>query len=88
MLLRLSKGTTLTLVEGREILFSVRTGESFGLNETAARMLKSSFESEPEQVALQLAAEYGVSAAEIREDLDQLIGSLSRAKLIELVSPC
>ena len=40
MHIRLAPGTTLTIVEGKDVLFSVKSGDSYGLNETAARMLR------------------------------------------------
>ena len=67
MNIRLAAGTSLTSVEGRDVLFSVRSGESYGLNETAAQM----------------AAEYGVGAEEIRGDIEQLVQELIQLRMVE-----
>ena len=56
MRIRLAPGTTLTNVEGKEVLFSVRTGDSYGLNETAARMVRLALEMSLDDAAAQLAA--------------------------------
>ena len=60
MHIRLAPGTTLTNVEGKDVLFSVKTGDSYGLNETAARMLRVGCEADLDEVVNRLAAEYGV----------------------------
>lgn len=86
MRIRLSPGTTLTHVEGKDVLFSVRTGDSYGLNETAARMVRLSLELGLDQAAAQLSEEYGVTCEELRGDLDEMIGELLQLKLAEAVS--
>jgi len=57
MHIRLAAGTTLTTIEGKDVLFSVKTGDSYGLNETAARMLRLGLEAELNETVNQLAAE-------------------------------
>ncbi len=83
MNIRLAAGTTLTSVEGKDVLFSVRTGESYGLNETAAQMVRLSLESGVAQAATQMAAEYGVSAEDIRGDIEQLVQELVQLRMVE-----
>lgn len=86
MRLRLSPGTTLTHIEGKDVLFSVHTGESYGLNETAARMLRLGLEENLDQAATKLAKEYGVTREEIRADLDELVRELAQLKMLQAVS--
>lgn len=86
MRIRLAPGTTLTNVEGKDVLFSVRTGDSYGLNETAARMVRLAVESGLDDAATLLAEEYGVSRDEIRSDLDELVRELVHLKLAEASS--
>jgi hypothetical protein len=84
MRLQLTPGTTLTLVEGKNILFSVKSGDSFGLNETAAEMLKSAREDGMEKAAKRLARDYDAPIEEIRSDLDELVAELVRLKFVQL----
>lgn len=81
--IRLTQGTTLTNVEGKDVLFSVRTGDSYGLNETAARMLRLAIETGISDAASQLASEYNVAREELASDLDQIVGELIQLKLAE-----
>jgi hypothetical protein len=84
MRLQLTPGTTLTLVEGKSVLFSVKSGDSFGLNETAAEMLKSAREDGLEEAAKRLAQDYDAPIEEIRSDLDELVAELVRLKFVQL----
>lgn len=86
MRVQLTQGTTLTLVEGKSVLFSVKTGDSFGLNETAADMLKIACGDGVEAAATCLAQEYDAPVEEIRSDLNELVGELVRLKFAQLVT--
>jgi hypothetical protein len=86
MYIRLAPGTTLTNVEGKDVLFSVKTGDSYGLNETAARMLRGGCETDLDEVVNQLAKEYGVERNEIRDDFKELVRELVQLKFVEVVS--
>lgn len=86
MRIRLAPGTTLTSVEGKDVLFSVRSGDSYGLNETAARMVRLALEMGLDDAATKLSEEYGVAREELRGDLDELIGELVQLKLAEASS--
>ena len=83
---RLASGTTLTNVEGKDILFSVKSGDSYGLNETAARMLRLGLEMTLDEAVDRLTAEYGVEREEIRGDCEELIQELVQRKFVQLVS--
>ncbi len=86
MRLQLTPGTTLTLVEGKSVLFSVKSGDSFGLNETAAEMLKMAREEGLAKAAKRLAQDYDAPLEEIRNDLDELVGELVRLKFAQLAA--
>ncbi|MBI5322475.1 PqqD family protein [Bradyrhizobium sp.] len=86
MRIRLAPGTTLTNVDGKDVLFSVRSGDSYGLNETAARMVRLALEMGLDDASARLADEYGATRAELRGDLDVLIGELVQLKLAEACS--
>jgi Coenzyme PQQ synthesis protein D (PqqD) len=82
---QLAAGITLTRVEGKDVLFSVRSGDSYGLNEVAAHMLSLLLETDAASAAGQLAVEYAALEAEIREDLDELARMLAEARLIDII---
>lgn len=80
----LTQGTTLTDVGGRQVLFSVKTGESFGLNDTAAHMLVLCMELGTQKAVEQLARDYEVSPEELTQDLHELLDGLKNARMIQL----
>lgn len=86
MRIQLTPGTTLTTIEGKSVLFSVKTGESYGLNETAAEMLKLGLEGGVDHAVAWFAQNYNVPAEEIRSDLDELARDLVRVKLVQVVA--
>lgn len=86
MRIQLAPGTTLTRVEGKDVLFSVRTGDSYGLNETAAHMLKLGIEIGLDTAASRISQEYDVTPEEIRADLGELVQELVRLKLVQTLS--
>ncbi len=86
MKIQLAPGTTLTSIEGKDVLFSVKTGDSYGLNETAARMVRLGIESGLEKAAKQMAEEYSVEPSEIRADIDDLVKDLLQLKLVQTLS--
>lgn len=84
--IKLAEGTTLTQVGGKHVLFSVKSGESFGLNETAAHMLTLCLEHGVAQTVQTLSAEYSVSSEELKDDLQVLLDGLADAQLIQVQS--
>ncbi|PPE71993.1 hypothetical protein C3942_20860 [Solimonas fluminis] len=80
----LAKGVTLTRIEGKSVLFSTRTGESYGLNDIGAEMLAKLFAADSLQAAKQIGAEYNAPEAEIHQDLAELVGELAGLKLVEV----
>jgi len=86
MKIQLAPGTTLTSIEGKDVLFSVRTGDSYGLNETAARMVRLGIESGLDKAAQQMAEEFSAEPSEIRADLDDLVKDLVQLKLVQGLS--
>lgn len=86
MRIQLTPGTSLTTIEGKAVLFSVKTGESYGLNETAAEMLKLGLQGGIDHAVAWFAENYDVPAAEIRSDLDELASDLVRVKLAQIVA--
>ena len=83
MHIRLAPGTTLTIVEGKDVLFSVKSGDSYGLNETAARMLRVGLEANLDDVVDRLAEEYGAERTKIRDDFEQLVRELVQLKFVQ-----
>ncbi|BEV46139.1 PqqD family protein [Afipia carboxidovorans] len=86
MSVQLTPGTSLTTIEGKSVLFSVKTGESYGLNDMAAEMLKLCLEGGVDHAAERLAQDYNAPLEEIRNDINELTRDLVQAKLVRLVS--
>ena len=82
---QLTPGTSLTTIEGKSVLFSVKTGESYGLNEMAAEMLRLCLQGGIDHAAERLAKDYNAPVEEIRNDIDGLARSLVQAKLVQVV---
>lgn len=80
----LAKGVTLTRIEGKSVLFSTRTGESFGLNDIGAEMLTQLFARDSLQAARHISTEYNAPEPEIHQDLLELVSELAVLKLVEL----
>ena len=83
---QLTPGTSLTTIEGKSVLFSVKTGESYGLNDMAAEMLKLCLKGGVDHAAERLAQDYNAPLEEIRNDINELTRDLVQAKLVRLVS--
>lgn len=83
---QLTPGTSLTVIEGKSVLFSVKTGASYGLNAMAAEMLKLCLESGIDHAAERLAKDYSAPVEEIRGDLDELTRSLAQARLVQVTA--
>lgn len=83
---QLTPGTSLTTIEGKSVLFSVKTGESYGLNDMAAEMLKLCLEGGVDHAAERLAQDYNAPFEEIRNDINEFARDLVQAKLVRLVS--
>jgi hypothetical protein len=82
---RLAKGVTLTKVEGKHVLFSLKTGDTFGLNDTAAFMLAELLRADSDKAVSETAKEYMAAASELETDLGELTRDLETLKLIEIV---
>jgi hypothetical protein len=78
----LSKGTTLNKIEGKDVLFSVKTGESFGLNEMAALMLSALIRADSQTAVAKIAAEYAAPQADIAQDLNELVEILIGQRMV------
>ena len=83
---QLTPGTSLTVIEGKSVLFSVKTGESYGLNAMAAEMLRLCLEGGVDDAAARLAEDYNAPAEEIRSDIDELVRGLVQARLVQAVA--
>ena len=81
---KLASGTTLTNVEGKAVLFSIRTGESYGLNGMAAEMLRALLASDSASAAADIAQNYAATPEIILQDMGELAAELAALKLIDL----
>ncbi|WP_336000313.1 PqqD family peptide modification chaperone [Halorientalis halophila] len=75
-----------TTVDGEEVLLQTETGEYYGLNAVGTRIWEAV--QEPRRVAdveETIRAEFDVSAAACREDVQAFLTDLREAQLLELV---
>lgn len=84
MHVRLAPGTSLTDIEGKSVLFSVKTGDTYGLNDTAAEMLRLSIAQGVAQAAEAIARDYDIDVADVRADLDALMRELTALKFVQV----
>lgn len=73
-------------IDGQDVLFSKKTGDFFGLNESAAFMLKTLVESNFNKAVQVCAKHFAESEETIRQDLNELVDSLIESKLAEKTS--
>jgi hypothetical protein len=74
-------------IDGQDVLFSKKTGDFFGLNESAAFMLKTLVESNFNKAVQVCAEQFGESEETIRQDLNELVDTLIESELAEK-TPC
>ena len=74
---RLVDGVTLNEIDGKTVLFSMKSGDSFGLNESAAVLLKSLLDSDFDSAVAACAQLFEVTEDVIRPDLTELIEHLT-----------
>ena len=82
---KLASTVTLKKVDGQTVLFSKVTGDFYGLNPTAAYLLEELVQSDFESTSKKAAAGFGVEESQIQADLEEVIASLSEAKLVSII---
>lgn len=70
-------------IDGQDVLFSKKTGDFFGLNESAAFMLRQLLSSDYKTAVTQSAAAFKVEKNVIEGDLLELVESLVASDLAE-----
>jgi hypothetical protein len=85
--LRFDPLIVLQKIDGQDVLFSKKTGDFFGLNESAAFMLRTLVESNFNDAVKVCAKQFGKSEDTIRQDLNELVDSIIESKLAEK-KPC
>lgn len=84
MHVHLAPDATISTIEGKTVLFSKRTGDFFGLNDSAAYMVRAALESDVERAIAKCAADYEVDPVELGADLRSLLDELAKLRLVEL----
>lgn len=80
--LSLADGVRLVEIDGRTVLFSIRSGDTFGLNDSAATLLRTALELGQSDAIAHCASRFGVDAAVIAADLRELLATLGAEKLV------
>jgi hypothetical protein len=75
---KLPKGITSTTIGGKRVLFSVRTGETYGLNETAAFFVEQLLATDLASAVRASVAAFDAPEGELMSDItalaDELVG--------------
>lgn len=80
---KLTKGVTLTQIEGKTVLFSLKSGDTFGLNDSAALFVKQLLASDFDAAVKACATEFEAPEAEVRGDMQEILDDLVAQKLLE-----
>ena len=83
----LSSHVTLTKMEDKLVLFSKKSGDFYGLNESALFLLKTLLESDFHKTLKVAAHEFNEDENVIQSDLEELVTSLESADVLKKV-PC
>lgn len=84
--IQLNPGITLTETQGKLVLFSKKTGDFFGLNESALFLLKNLLESDFSTAVQKGAEEFQVDTATLEADLVDLVAELEKTSIIKKLS--
>lgn len=79
---RLAPGVSMNEIEGKTVLFSIKTGDSYGLNASAAVMLRAVLERGFNGAKAHCEALFEVDPAELAADLSALVAELSSSRLL------
>ncbi|MBK6694883.1 MAG: PqqD family protein [Myxococcales bacterium] len=80
---KLAKGVSLTEIEGKAVLFAMRTGDTFGLSETAAVFLRALLKGTFESAVVAVTDSYDADPKAVGDDMRELLAELERMKLLE-----
>ncbi|MCA9590913.1 MAG: PqqD family protein [Myxococcales bacterium] len=80
---RLAPGVTLTKIEGRTVLFTLKTGDTYGLNDSAATFVEALLASDFDAAVRACAEEYDAPIDEIRADMRAVVTELTAKKLLQ-----
>ncbi len=83
---QLPTNITLKEIDGQTVLFSKKTGDFYGLNDTATYLLKELVESDFDATLTKAASIYKVSPEELRTDLLEIVADLEGKKLLTKIS--
>lgn len=78
----LSPTVSWTSIEGQTVLFSKKTGDFFGINETGAHLIQELLKSDFDATVAASAKAFEVPADQISADLSELVESLLGAQLV------
>ena len=78
----LAKGISMNEIEGKTVLFSIKTGDSWGLNETGAVLVRHLLDADVEATVAKYAEVFEVAPEVIEADLRELITELSHQGLL------
>lgn len=83
--LKLDALVVIQQIDGQDVLFSKKTGDFFGINESAAFMLKILIDTDFQSAIRQASSSFNVDQETISSDLMDLVDSLVESKLAEKI---
>lgn len=83
--LKLDALVVIQQIDGQDVLFSKKTGDFFGINESAAFMLKILIDTDFQSAIRQASSSFNVDQETISSDLMELVDSLVESKLAEKI---
>ena len=83
--LKLDALVVIQQIDGQDVLFSKKTGDFFGINESAAFMLKILIDTDFQSTIRQASSSFNVDQETISSDLMELVDSLVESKLAEKI---
>lgn len=83
--IRVEDGVTTTNVDGRAVLFSKKTGDFFGLNDTALHFFTRLLSETSDTVAVETSERFQVPTDIVTRDLNELVDGLVQKKLVAKV---
>lgn len=83
--LKLDSLVVIQQIDGQDVLFSKKTGDFFGINESAAFMLKILIDTDFQTAIRQASSSFNVDQETIASDLMELVDSLVESNLAEKV---
>lgn len=79
---KLARGVSLTQIDGKSVLFALKTGDTYGLNASAGTFVEALVKSDFDGAVRACASAYDAPEAEIAADMRELVRDLTGRGLL------